>query len=104
MARCLTSRSTSPRARIRSPRLVNVDVIQISNREAVGGGGLAVSKVRVLSGSESASRVQGGLVGPDELRSRVGVLVLAGPSGRVVVLRASSFAQLGAVRLAPRRR
>src|SRR2546426_5538406 len=102
MARCLTSRSTSPRARIRSPRLVNVDVIQISNREAVGGGGLAVSKERVLSGSESASRVQGVLVGPDELRSRVGVLVLAGSSGRVDVVRARSFAQLGAVALVQR--
>src|SRR5256712_1917288 len=102
MARCLTSRSTSPRARIRSPRLVNVDVIQISSRAGVGGGGVAVSKERVLSGSESASRVPGVLVGPDELRSRVGVLVLAGSSGRVDVVRARSFGQLGAVALAQR--
>ncbi len=77
-------------------------VIQISDCEAIGGGGLAVSKERVLSGSESASRVQGVLVGADELRSRVGVLVLAGSSGRVDVVRARSFAQLGAVALAQR--
>ena len=40
-----------------------------------------MTKERVLSGSESASRVQGFLVGADGLRSRVGVLVLAGSSG-----------------------
>jgi hypothetical protein len=77
-------------------------VIQISDREVVGVGGLAVSNERVLSGSGSASRVQGVLVGADGLRSRVGVLVLAGSSGRVDVERARSFAQLGAVALAQR--
>jgi len=39
-------------------------------------------------------------VGADGLRSRVGVLVVAGSSGRVDVVRAQRFAQLGAVALA----
>ena len=47
-----------------------------------------MSQERVLAGSESTSRIQGVLVGADGLRSRVGVLVLAGSSGRVDVVRA----------------
>ena len=56
----------------------------------------------MLSGSEPEDRVQGVLVGGDGPRSRVGVLVLAGSSGRVDVVRARSFADLGAVALAQR--
>jgi len=56
----------------------------------------------VLSGSEPGDRVQGVLVGGDGLRSHVGVLVLAGSSGRVDVVRARSFVDLGAVALAQR--
>jgi hypothetical protein len=58
-----------------------------------------VSEERVLSGSEPGDRVQGVLVGGDDgLRSRVGVLVLAGSSGRVDVVRARSFAVWGLLR------
>ena len=57
-----------------------------------------MSEERVLSGSEPGDRVQGVLVGGDGLRSRVGVLVLAGSSGRVDVVRARSFAVWGLLR------